>query len=67
MRERCRCPECKSLYVKPTSKGWRCLTCDHDFKVPYQTPPKAAKSTGSGQIAGPMEYPQYRYGSTRLG
>lgn len=67
MRERCRCPECKSLWVKPRHKGWECLTCKHEFMVPLKSPPKRQKTSGSGQIAGPMEYPQYRYGSTRLG
>jgi ribosomal protein L37AE/L43A len=67
MRERCRCPECKSLWVKQRTRGWLCLSCDNVFAVPYRTPAKTKSSSGSGQIAGRITIPNYRWGSSRLG
>ncbi len=77
---RAACPACGSLAVfrAQRTKQYRCHHCHHhgwtdpvwrearQHRGP-KTKPKPKRSAGSGVIAGRIEIPGYRWGSTRLG
>ena len=53
------CPACNSGWIRFGGRHWACRKCKHTFAKPLELHPR--KYAGSGQIAGPCLYRQYKW------